>query len=101
MLKIAMISQPMNGRSDEEITKERENLIKELENKGYQYLDTYQRDYVYDTDTKNKPISYLANSIKYMSQCDAVFFTKGWEEARGCKIEHTIAKEYGLEIIYF
>ena len=27
-------------------------------------------------------------------------FCKGWENARGCRIEHEAAKAYGLEIIY-
>ena len=25
---------------------------------------------------------------------------KGWEKARGCKIEHQVAVEYGKEIMY-
>ena len=29
-----------------------------------------------------------------------VFFMKGWEKARGCKIEHQIAVEYGKEVKY-
>ena len=27
------------------------------------------------------------------------FFCKGWESARGCKIEHEAAVAYGLDII--
>jgi hypothetical protein len=25
---------------------------------------------------------------------------KGWELARGCKIEHTCCVEYGIEVLY-
>jgi hypothetical protein len=35
-----------------------------------------------------------------MSECTTVYFAKGWENARGCKIEHEVALQYGMEIIY-
>jgi len=35
-----------------------------------------------------------------MSTCDAAYFCEDWEYARGCLIEHEIAEQYGLEIIY-
>ena len=31
---------------------------------------------------------------------EAVYFCKGWENARGCKLEHAVAEAYGLTIIY-
>ena len=37
----------------------------------------------------------LAKSIEAMSKADAVVFMKGWQEARGCRIEHQIAIDYG------
>lgn len=46
------------------------------------------------------PVYFIAESLKSMSLCDAVYFCKGWENARGCRIEHEIAKQYGLLIIY-
>ena len=30
----------------------------------------------------------------------ALSYRKGWENARGCRIEHEAAKAYGLEIMY-
>jgi hypothetical protein len=35
-----------------------------------------------------------------MSLCHAVYFAKGWEEARGCKLEHDVAVAYGMAIFY-
>lgn len=35
-----------------------------------------------------------------MTLCHAVYFCKGWENARGCRIEHDIAVAYGLEALY-
>lgn len=46
------------------------------------------------------PLCFLAKSLENMSLCHAAYFCKGWENARGCKIEHDAAVAYGLEIIY-
>ena len=35
-----MISQPMNGKTTEQIRKERVELVKELESQGHEVLDT-------------------------------------------------------------
>lgn len=35
-----------------------------------------------------------------MSKCNAAYFCTGWENARGCRIEHAAAKAYGLQILY-
>lgn len=96
-----MISQPMNNLSSEKIIEVREKAIHTLETFGYDVIDNFFTDDGFITeDTKHKPVAYLAKSIEKMSKCDAVYFIKGWETARGCKIEHEIAKDYGLAIIY-
>ena len=46
------------------------------------------------------PLCFLAKSLENMSLCHAAYFCKGWEQARGCRIEHEAAKAYGLKIIY-
>ena len=46
------------------------------------------------------PLCFLAKSLECMSACHAVYFCRGWENARGCRIEHEAAKAYGLTIIY-
>lgn len=96
-MKKIMISQPMRGKTNEEIRKEREQLVKEIENNGDIVLDT-----IFDEAPKNvdEAIWFLSKSIEYLAQADVVFFMKGWEKARGCKIEHEVAVEYGKEVIY-
>ena len=49
---------------------------------------------------KNQAMYYIANSILAMSRCDCVYFAKGWENARGCRIEYYIAAAYGTEVLY-
>ena len=46
------------------------------------------------------PLCFLAKSLENMSLCHAVYFCKGWEKARGCRIEHDAAIAYGLDVIY-
>lgn len=104
--KKAMISQPMNGLTDEEIEKTREKAIRHLDRLGYKVVSTLFKDGWYnnsamkDRGVMNIPVYYLARSLESMSFCDAVYFCEGWEDARGCRIEHDVAEEYGLDIIY-
>ena len=96
-MKKIMISQPMKGKTNEEIRKEREHLVTNIESNGDIVLDT-----IFDEAPKNvdEAIWFLSKSIEYLAQADIIFFMKGWEKARGCKIEHQVAVEYDKEIIY-
>lgn len=85
-----MISQPMAGKTNEQILDERKELVRELQNEGHIIIDT-----VLDISENKSPIYYLAKSIELLDQADAVVFMKGWQEARGCRVEHFIALEYG------
>ena len=104
--KKAMISQPMNGLTDEEIEKTREKAIRHLERLGYKVVNTLFTDEWYgesamkDRGVVNIPLCYLAKSLENMSLCDVAYFCDGWEEARGCRIEHETAEAYGVDIIY-
>lgn len=93
---IAMISQPMKDKTNEEIEAERKELIETLEEQGYDVLDTVLTA---DDVSKDDPICYLAKSLELLAEADILVCMKGWEEARGCRIEHLVAKEYGKEII--
>ena len=102
----AMLSQPMGGKTQEEIIATREKAITALKAKGYTIVNTLFTDEWYDEessksgDVVQRPLFFLAKSLEAMSHCHAVYFCKGWEKARGCKIEHDAAVAYGLHIIY-
>lgn len=87
-----MISQPMKNKTTEQIKKEREIIVKSLEEKGYEVIDTVFDDFPNGQAT---PVHYLAKSIEHLANVDGVVFMSGWENARGCKIEYQIAREYG------
>lgn len=94
-----MISQPMNGKTDEEILFIRKNAKKYLESIGYDVVDTFFQDGPSGKEA-SRPIYFLGKSLKAMAFCNVVYFCKGWENTRGCRIEHAVASEYGLKILY-
>lgn len=106
MTKTAMISQPMAGKSEAEIAATREHAIKALEGMGYTVINTLFTDAWYSAEAMskrgvvNRPLTFFAKSITNMTLCNAVYFCKGWENTRGCKLEHAVAEAYGLDIIY-
>lgn len=102
----AMLSQPMAGKTEQEIVSTRERAIRALEAQGYEIVNTLFTDEWYSNEEMGKrgavqiPLCFLAKSLENMSLCHAAYFCKGWEEARGCRIEHEAAKAYGVTIIY-
>ena len=105
-MKKAMLSQPMAGKTQEEIVATREKAVAALTDKGYQVVNTLFTDEWYSKEKMTErgvvqiPLCFLAKSLENMSLCHAAYFCKGWEQARGCRIEHEAAKAYGLTILY-
>ena len=54
----------------------------------------------YTCDCGGAEIDDRATASITMSLCHAAYFCKGWEDARGCRIEHDAAVAYGLEVLY-
>ena len=105
-MKKAMLSQPMAGKTNKEIVATREKAISVLKEKGYEIVNTlftdewYSKDAIAERGVVQIPLCFLAKSLENMSLCHAAYFCKGWENARGCRIEHEAAVAYGLEIFY-
>ena len=97
-MKKLFISQPMRGKTDEEILIERDKAIKsakEYTGDDVEVLDTFFQNAPHDS----KPLWFLGKSIELLSEADVVYFATGWENARGCKIEHQCAEEYEITMI--
>ena len=105
-MRKAMLSQPMAGKTQEEIIATRERAIAALKARGFEVINTLFTDEWYSKEKMEErgvvqiPLCFLAKSLENMSLCHAAYFCKGWEQARGCKIEHDAAVAYGLDIIY-
>ena len=93
-----MISQPMNGKTNKQIREERAKLVENLERAGLEVIDTIVAEE--PPVGVDGAIFYLSKSIEFISKVDIVYFMKGWENARGCKIENKICQEYGKPTMY-
>ena len=102
----AMLSQPMAGKTDEEIRATRDKAIEALTEQGFEIINTLFTDEWYSKEKMTErgvvqiPLCFLAKSLENMSLCHAAYFCKGWDKTRGCKLEHDAAVAYGLKIIY-
>lgn len=97
-MKRIFISQPMNGKTDDEIKLERQKIVdacvREYGN-DIEIIDSFFEGSPHDV----KPAWFLGKSIELLSTADAVYFADGWNNARGCRIEHQVAVDYGIKII--
>ena len=89
----AFISQPMKGLTDDEIVIIRDSiwrLIKEKHGEECEIIDSYFEG------TEMSPLECLSESIKLLNQADVAYFAPGWDDARGCIIEHLVCEFYGI-----
>lgn len=97
-MKKLFISQPMRGKKDEEILAERKKAIESAKrNLGepVEVIDSFFQNAPADA----RPLWFLGKSLELLSTADIAYFAKGWEDARGCRIENQCAIEYGIEVI--
>ena len=100
-MKKLFISQPMNGKTEEEILAVRKKAIesaKVILNEDVEVIESYFEDY--NPDKGCIPLKYLSKSLDLLADADVAYFAKGWVYARGCRIEHQCAIEYGIEMIH-
>lgn len=98
------LSLPMSGRTDKEIRDqidEMEHMIIEsglFEGQEIEFVHNLDNDIDPKgcLDLKHEPLLYFGEAIRKMAFCDAMALGKGWNNARGCIIEHDIAIHYGL-----
>jgi hypothetical protein len=95
-MKKVFISQPMRGKSDEEILTERKKLeelaARSAQGEDITILDSFFKDF------DGNALAFLGKSISLLSEADIAVFGRGWEDARGCKIEHKCCKDYGIAV---
>ena len=96
-MKKLFISQPMRGKTDEEILRVRAEAIAAAERMLGEDVEAI--DSFFGTSNMSHALEYLGESIKLLAKADVAFFARGWDKARGCKIEHTCAVEYGVPVV--
>ena len=88
----------MKGKTNEEILAVRKKAIESAERELGEKVEVID-SFFQDAPVEANPLWYLSKSLELLSTADVAYFAKGWEEARGCKIEHTCAIEYELPLV--
>lgn len=86
------ISQPMKGLSEKEIKFNREKAVKKIKSlygDDAEIIDSF-------INGEGNSLWYLGKSIELLSTADVAYFLKGWNTARGCRIEYMCANDYGI-----
>ena len=91
-MKRLFISQPMNGKTNEEIEKERRFIIEYVNDMfgEVEVIDSFFKDAPHDAN----PLWFLGASFKLLSKADIVAFAKNWDKSRGCVFERNAVREY-------
>ena len=97
-MKNVFISQPMRGLTSDEIKANRFAAVKDIKkyDEEVNIIDSYFED---APQTKLPALWWLGQSICKLSEADIIYCLKGYENARGCRIEVLCAKEYGIEVV--
>ena len=92
------ISQPMKGKTDEQILEERNKAagLFILEGENVEVIDSF----IKDAPAQAAPLWYLGESIKLLGEADVVYSCKDWQKYNGCTIEHECAVRYGKTVVY-
>lgn len=98
-MKKLFVSQPMKDKSNDEILAEREKAINKAEEilgEQVEVIDSFFEN----APANARPLWFLGKSLELLSTADIAYFADGWTEARGCRVEHLCAVEYGIDIIH-
>lgn len=91
------ISQPMRGLSPEYLSAVRSAAISEIRNRMGEDVEIIEN--IKDLGEGRSPVWYLGKAIQQMSEADLAYFCPGWDQYKGCSIEHRICLNYGIEIM--
>ena len=112
MYKNVFISQPMTGKSEEEILATRQKAIDKIHqlfdangveiNIIASYIDDVTRKHFKEhvSDDINWDIYWLSQSLERLAIADTIWLCDGWEYSNGCNIELECAIRYGVGIMY-
>lgn len=97
-MKKLFISQPMKGKTNEEILKERKeaiSLVKLAINEDVEVIDSFFQNAPHDA----KPLWFLGKSLELLSTADVAYFCDDWSNYRGCCMEHNACLHYDIKVI--
>lgn len=92
------ISQPMRGKTETQIREERQAIIDRL-NEVYsdvEIVDSYKPEF-----KNRKKLEALGDSIKFLSEADALCLAEKWDTTPGCVAEAVVAELYDIPKIFY
>lgn len=107
-MKRVFISVPMTGRQHDAILSDIDNVIKKFrtvepygQGEEVEFVHNLNADEPDEPNEIRKPgLWYLGQAIQQLSGCDACIFTFGWQNSKGCCIEHEVCLKYGIHVFY-
>jgi hypothetical protein len=98
-VKKVFISQPMRGKTAEQILADRDRAIDTVKIlfKGHhiEIIDTFFNDF------DGNRLQFLGKSIgEGLAIADIAVFVGDWQKYDGCRCEHFIAAQYGVPCMY-
>lgn len=97
-MKKLFISQPMRGKTDDEIRAERAKAIQCVEKivgEPVAVIDSFFEK----APVNAKPLWYLGKSLELLSDADIAYFASGWKVTIGCWVEYICAIQYDIHCI--
>lgn len=93
------ISMPMRGKTHKEIMNTRYRAIARVKSRFQNEDITVINPLPFTSGERPLPVCCLADSLKRMTTADIIFFAKGWDIARGCRVEQFVACHYMPQIL--
>lgn len=89
------ISGPISGRDIDEAREEFARASLYIMGQGHTAVSPFDNG----LSTDAPYIEHLTADLRLLSECDAIYMLKGWNNSRGAQLELSYAKIYGLRII--
>jgi hypothetical protein len=97
-MKKIFVSQPMKGKTGEEIVNERTGALEWLKSSigDFELIDTFFKDF------NGNRLQFLGKSISDgLALADIALFIGNWEDYDGCRSEQFVAAQYKIPCIYY
>ena len=95
------ISIPITGHGLQEQTKKAEKIAKGIRTLGHEPVSPFDTPAAPSHLTEEQEYAYyLGRVIEKLLLCDGVYFAKGWEESKGCRIEGAVAQAAGIPVYF-
>jgi hypothetical protein len=95
-MKRTYISGKISGLDFEEVCKKFGTAEQILKKAGYSPVNPCTLLHDHDKEYW----SYILEDLRHLFTCDSIYMLNDWKESKGARIEHAVALELGIDIIY-